>query len=139
TLLSPVQCTDIASRRDAHDAIKKDVDDAAVRRFLLQNLTRDDDHGFKWEPNMQMLLDHLDTTVGFPDVEGTFEDHPVLWIKGEHSDYINDASGAIMRELFPMTPRSQIRDAGHWIHAEPPKHLIETLNYHIASPSHDAR
>ncbi|MDN5742332.1 MAG: alpha/beta fold hydrolase [Yaniella sp.] len=138
TLLSKVQLTDIASRREAHAAIKKDIDDAAVRGFLLQNLTRDDDHGFKWEPNIQMLFDHLDTIVGFPDVEGTFEDHPVLWIKGEHSDYINDASGAIMRELFPMTRRIQIRDAGHWIHAEQPKHFIETLKYYIAGRYDDA-
>ncbi len=132
TLLSKIDLKGISSRQDAHAAIATEIDDAAVRGFLLQNLVRDDEQGFKWEPNIQMLVEHLDAVVGFPEVEGAFESHPVLCIKGENSDYINDESGVIMRELFPMTRRIQIRDAGHWIHAEQPKHFIETLNYYIA-------
>lgn len=65
TLLSKVDLTDITSRREAHAAIKQDIDDAAVRGFLLQNLVRDDNHGFQWEPNIHMLYEHLDTIVGF--------------------------------------------------------------------------
>lgn len=132
TLLNKVDLQAISSRRDAHVAIKTDIDDAGVRGFLLQNLVRADEGGFGWEPNIEMLFDHLDTIVDFPEVDGTFDDHPVLWMKGENSDYINDASAEIMRELFPMTRRIQIRDAGHWVHAEQPKHFIETLNYYVA-------
>lgn len=138
TLLNKVDLSGIGSRREAHAAIKTDIDDAGVRGFLLQNLARDDEHGFRWEPNIEMLYDHLDTIVGFPDVVGTFEDHPVLWIKGENSDYINAESAEVMRELFPMTRRIQIRNAGHWVHAEQPKHFIETLNYYVAGRYDDA-
>lgn len=132
TLLGKIDVSQLKSRTDAHAAVKQDIDDKTVRGFLLQNLVRDDDGGFKWEPNIQMLFDNLDTIVDFPDVDATFDDHPVLWMKGEHSDYINDESAEVMRELFPMTRRIQIRDAGHWIHAEQPKHFIETIDYYIA-------
>ena len=131
TLLK-IDLSSLKSRTDAHAAIKADIRDDAVRGFLLQNLARDGEGGFMWEPNIEMLYDQLDAIVGFPEVETTFEDHPVLWIKGENSDYINDESSDIMRELFPMTRKIQIRDAGHWLHAEQPERFIDTLEYYIA-------
>ncbi|GAA2026254.1 alpha/beta fold hydrolase [Yaniella flava] len=122
----------LTARTDAHAALKTDINDDAVRGFLLQNLVRDGQGGFQWEPNLQMLFDNLGTLSGFPMIDGVFEDHPVLWIKGEHSNYVTDEAGEVMRELFPMTRKIQIRDAGHWIHAEQPKRFIETLDYYVA-------
>lgn len=122
----------LTSRTDAHAKLKSDIDNAAVRGFLLQNLVRDGEGGFTWEPNLQMLFDHLPTIVGFPVVTQTFDKHPVLWIKGAESDYINDEAGVAMRKLFPVTRRIQIRNAGHWVHSEQPKNFIETINYYIA-------
>lgn len=122
----------LGSRRDAHAQLKTDIDHTGVRGFLLQNLIRGDNNTFGWEPNLTMLYDNLPTIVGFPQVTETYHDHPVLWIKGETSDYINDEAGVAMRELFPMTRKIQIRDAGHWVHSEQPKNFIETINYYIA-------
>lgn len=132
TLLTQVDLSSLNSRTDAHAAIKADIESDTVRGFLLQNLVRDGEGGFKWEPNIQMLFDNLPTIVGFPDTDATFEDHPVLWIKGETSDYINDESDKVMRQLFPITRKIQIRDAGHWIHAEQPKRFIDTISYYVA-------
>lgn len=131
TLLK-LDLTDINSRRDAHAKLKTDIDNTGVRGFLLQNLVRDEDGGFAWQPNLQMLYDSLPTIVGFPEVDETFEDHPVLWIKGENSDYINDEATDEMRKLFPMTRKITIRDASHWVHSEQPKIFTETLDYYIA-------
>lgn len=131
TLLK-LELDDLTSRTDAHAKLKSDIDNAAVRGFLLQNLVRDGEGGFTWEPNLQMLFDHLPTIVGFPAVTQTFDKHPVLWIKGAESDYINDEAGVAMRKLFPVTRRIQIRNAGHWVHSEQPKNFIETINYYIA-------
>lgn len=122
----------LTSRTDAHAKLKSDIQEAGVRGFLLQNLVRDGKDGFKWEPNVQMLYDALPTIVDFPEVDETFEAHPVLWIKGSESDYINDESGVAMRKLFPVTRKIQIRDAGHWVHSEQPKNFIQTIDYYIA-------
>lgn len=131
TLLK-IDVDNLKSRTDAHAEIKADIDDDNVRGFLLQNLGRDGAGGFSWDPNLRMLFEYLPTIVGFPEINETFEDHPVLWVKGEHSDYINDESSDVMRELFPMTRKVQIRDAGHWIHSEQPEKFIETIDYYIA-------
>lgn len=123
---------ELTSRTDAHAKLKADIEDSTVRGFLLQNLARDDNKNFAWEPNLQMLYDNLETIVDFPDIDESFDAHPVLWIKGEHSDYINDESTDAMRELFPMTRKIQIRDAGHWVHSEQPKLFAQTIDYYIA-------
>lgn len=131
TLLK-VDLDNLKSRTDAHAEIKEDIDDDNVRGFLLQNLARDGQGGFTWDPNLRMLFDQLPTIVDFPEVNETFDDHPVLWIKGENSDYINDESAVAMRKLFPVTRRIQIRDAGHWVHSEQPQNFTETIDYYIA-------
>ncbi len=121
----------LSSRRDAHAKLKSDIDDARVRGFLLQNLSRDGEGGFVWEPNIQMLYDNLSTIVSFPDVDQIYERHPVLWVKGANSDYIDDEASEVMRELFPMTRKVQIRDASHWVHSEQPQLFTETIDYYI--------
>lgn len=123
---------ELESRNAAHAKLKADIDDSTVRGFLLQNLVRGEDKSFVWEPNLQMLYDNLEDIVDFPDIDDTFDAHPVLWLKGEHSDYINDDSTDAMRALFPMTRKVQIRDASHWVHSEQPKLFTQTIDYYIA-------
>src|SRR5690625_1437859 len=129
---------EVSSRTDAHAKLKSDIQEAGVRGFLLQNLVRDGEGGFVWQPNLQMLYDALPTIVGFPEVEETFDDHPVLWVKGENSDYINDEAEVAMRKLFPVTRKIQIRDAGHWVHSEQSKIFTQTIDYYIAGRYEDA-
>lgn len=131
TLLN-LDLSQINSRRDAHAKLKSDIDDAGVRGFLLQNLIRDDNEGFVWQPNLQMLYNNLATIVDFPEVAHSYDRHPVLWVKGSESDYVNDEAAETMRKLFPMTRKIQIRNAGHWIHSEQPKAFLETIDYYIA-------
>jgi len=129
---------EVSSRTDAHAQLKPDIQEAGVRGFLLQNLVRDGEGGFVWQPNLQMLYDALPTIVGFPEVEETFDNHPVLWVKGEDSDYINDEAEVAMRKLFPVTRKIQIRDAGHWVHSEQSKIFTQTIDYYIAGRYEDA-
>lgn len=121
----------LKSRTDAQQKIKTDIDDPRVSGFLLQNLTRTD-NGFAWEPNLQMLFDNLDDVMGFPNIDAVYDDVPVMWMKGERSNYINDETEVSMRKLFPMTRKVQIRDSGHWIHSEQPQKFMETVNYYVA-------
>lgn len=130
TLLN-LDLSQVSSRRDAHAKLKTDIDDAGVRGFLLQNLIRNDD-GFIWQPNLQMLYNNLATIVDFPDVAQSYDRHPVLWVKGSESDYVNDEAAETMRKLFPMTRKIQIRNAGHWVHSEQPRAFLETIDYYIA-------
>jgi esterase len=46
---------------------------------------------------------------------------PVLFLKGEHSDYIGPQHAEAIRALFPQVTLKIIAGAGHWLHAEKPQ------------------
>ncbi len=115
----------IERRADADAALAEGIDDERVRGFLLQNLRRGPD-GFAWRANLDLLRSDLTTIAGFPEVGGSFE-RPVLWVAGEHSDYVQREHGDAMRELFPSTRLVTIKGAGHWVHSEQPEAFVSTL------------
>lgn len=107
-------------RGDADAALQAAIPQAGVRGFLLQNLTRTQG-GFAWQPNLEMLHGELDAVMGFPDLSGQEFRSPVLWLRGEASDYVADAAMATMATLFPEVVLETITGAGHWVHAEQPE------------------
>lgn len=133
SLLS-VDLAGVDSRTDAHDQLKDKIRSSKVRGFLLQNLrtaSEDEESRYAWEPNLQMLFDHLDTIGEFPDLDVVPFDKPVLWLGGEKSDYINDDAVEPMRALFPQAHRMTLRGAGHWLHSEKPDEFLATLRYFL--------
>lgn len=118
--LALVDLGSLTKRVDASVQLQERIADSAVRGFLLQNLRRSDD-GFEWEPNLALLRAELDTVMGFPDEGERQFGGPVLWIKGERSDYISDEDAPAMRAYFPRTRRITVKDAGHWVHSEQPE------------------
>lgn len=128
-LLSSLAAVDLGaltSRRDAQDALRAAIPNDRVRGFLLQNLGREGDT-FAWEPNLTLLHAELSTIMGFPDLAGARFDRPVLWLRGERSDYVTNADVAPMRALFPKAVRMTVRGAGHWVHSEKPAETIAAL------------
>ncbi len=121
----------IERRADADAALEAEVGDERVRGFLLQNLRRGPD-GFGWRANLDLLRSELSTIAGFPEASGRFE-RPVLWIAGEHSDYVQPEHAAAMRELFPSTRLVTIKGSGHWVHSEQPEAFVSTLRAFLAA------
>ncbi|NDK30915.1 alpha/beta fold hydrolase [Nesterenkonia haasae] len=115
--LAGLDLSELKSRGDANKALLDPIPEDMVRGFLLQSLARTQD-GFRWRVNLKLLRDSLPTIAGFPDIEDTAYDGPVLWVAGEKSDYIKDDYGPTMRELFPRAHLITINNAGHWVHAE---------------------
>ena len=79
---------DALTTRDEADAGLVDgVPDPVVRAFLLQNLRREGD-SWRWQVNLDVLGDDLDTLRGWPEDAAAGlppYDGPVLWIAGETS------------------------------------------------------
>ncbi len=115
----------IQRRADADAALEGQIGDERVRGFLLQNLRRGPD-GFAWRANLDLLQAELSTIADFPDMGASFE-RPVLWIAGEHSDYVLPEHAPAMRKLFPNTRLVTIKGSGHWVHSEQPEAFVSTL------------
>jgi len=121
----------LQKRGDADAILASDVDDPAVRQFLLQNLkhtrTPDDRKGWHWELNLQLLGDHLDEVADWPDVGALSYPGPTLWVAGAESPYIRPEHDERMHRLFPHVRLVTIPKAGHWVHADAPVALTTEL------------
>lgn len=121
----------LGSRGESDRLLAADVDDPAVRQFLLQNLkrTRTAEHrnGWRWELNLDLLGDHLDEVAAWPQIGELSYDGPVLWVGGADSPYIKPEHEPRMRQLFPRVRLVWIPGAGHWVHADAPTALTAEL------------
>jgi esterase len=121
----------LSDRKEAeHFLIEKLPEEGAgTIQFLLKNLSRRADHeggGFEWKMNLNVLwanypriLDKLEGDVPFRK--------PTLFIRGGNSNYIKDVDFPNILQLFPNSTIQTIDNAGHWVHAEKPKELLEAL------------
>ena len=55
------------------------------------------------------------------------DDCPVLFVKGEMSDYITEKDVALIKSLYPGAAIKTIGGTGHWVHAEKPAELFNTI------------
>lgn len=129
--LASVDLTTLDRRGEADERLRDRIDDPRVRGFLLQNLRSRGD-GFAWQANLELLRRELPTIAGFPALEAEF-DHPVLWVDGEQSPYVQDEHGPAMRAHFPRTRSVTIKGAGHWVHSEKPDAFVSTLRIFLTS------
>lgn len=123
---------DLSSRGEADKRLQEPIPQDMVRGFLLQSLTRTN-NGFQWLPNLELLYESLPRISGFPQFDDEQYDGPVLWVAGADSDYVKDEYAATMRELFPRTLQTTVKNAGHWLHAEQPQVFTEVLTRFLSA------
>ena len=109
----------LESREQADRQLAHYVEELPVRQFLLKNLARDSDGGWRWKMNLAAIAEHYDLLRDAP--EGDVFGGPSLFIKGEQSRYIIDDNRVGIQRLFPDAQLRVIEQAGHWLHAEQPQ------------------
>ena len=114
------------SRGDAEDFLKKFIPDTGTRLFLLKNLYWKTKEKLALRLNLEVLKDSM-PQVGEPLPSGFRFEKPVLFIKGEKSDYIQEKDENLISTHFPEYKIIIIPDAGHWVHAENMKIFYEKL------------
>lgn len=108
------------SRQQADGVLEEYVEDEQVRQFLLSNLARDSDGQFHWRINLPVLDRSYDRLRDGIEATSTYEG-PVLFLKGDKSDYINESHRDAVLERFPAAEVKVLKRAGHWLHAEKPE------------------
>ena len=131
--LKDLDISSFTTRADADAALAPAVTDPGVRAFLLQNLHRAPGGGWRWLPNLDLLERALPLISGWPlGVRGSW-DGPVLWLRGSESGYVTEEHIPTMKSLFPRARLVTIKNAGHWLHAEQPDAVGQSLAMFLAS------
>jgi pimeloyl-ACP methyl ester carboxylesterase len=125
----------LTSRAEADQAFTEPVPDPVVRGFLLQNLRRrhdasQDGPGWYWQPNLEVIGDRMDAITGWPGEQLAGlppYGGPVLWVRGDRSDYVGAEHAAAMAALFPRVRKVTVKGSGHWVHSEQPEAFTSVL------------
>ncbi len=117
----------IANRKEADDKLSNFVDEVGIRQFLLKNLERDSDIGFKWKINLEAINNRLQN-IGEATIPVNQIATESLFIRGLNSNYITDNNIEEITKKFPNSRVESIAMAGHWVHAEQPESFLKVVN-----------
>ena len=123
--MAGLDLSSITTRAEADTALAATVDDPALRAFFLQSLDLRQ-HPPQWKLNLAVLEAEMPKIVGWPGTEGRF-DRPALFLTGGESTYVRPEHRETIRALFHKARFARIPGAGHWLHAEAPRALEETV------------
>lgn len=124
--LNAIDIDEVASRQQADEMLAKHVDDFATRQFLLKNLQRKPEGGFKWKLNLPAISANIQK-IGLPlQFEGKFG-KPTLFVRGAKSGYVRDKDLTVIKDIFPAATVETL-DTGHWVPAEKPKEFVELVS-----------
>ena len=124
--LRSVNINKVESRKEVEEHLSKFIEEPGVRLFLMKNLSRKKDGGFQWKMNLEEIY------VNYPKILDNIllEDsvtNDSLFINGAKSDYVTDEDQKFIREYFHNAQFVTIPNAGHWVHAEQPAALVDSL------------
>jgi pimeloyl-ACP methyl ester carboxylesterase len=123
----------IRSREEADHILKQTISSKTIRQFLLKNLKRTVDGKFTWGLNIKALAENMEAIFegiiqpGKTD-PASIPKFPLLFIKGEKSDYLSHDDLDTARQYFPWCEITVIPDSGHWVHAEQPEKFLNAVN-----------
>jgi pimeloyl-ACP methyl ester carboxylesterase len=103
-----------------------------TRQFLLKSLYRKESGTLAWRINIPVIDAQLES-IGR---EITYQEPfvgPVLFVRGEHSQYILDTDTDRITRQFPQATLQTIANAGHWVHADQPQQLDQLVTNFFAS------
>lgn len=127
--IKSVELIHIRSRKEAEESMKTFLGDFGTRQFVLKNLERNEDGGYKWKFNLETLYKDYENILLETNSNNTYNG-PVLFLKGGLSQYIREQDEVMIKKIFPHAEIAIIEEAGHWLHAEKPKAFYEfVLNF----------
>ncbi|MCG8474177.1 MAG: alpha/beta fold hydrolase [Cytophagales bacterium] len=117
----------VVSRQVADRQLSEFIDSPAVRQLLIKNLKKNKQGQYIWRINVSAIAQSYTDISAELSLPGRVYKGPTLFLKGEHSDYLQAEHQALIEQYFPDTRLRVISGAGHWLHADKPDLLLATL------------
>jgi len=116
----------LKNREEANLILKSKIPNDNIRLFLLKNLSRKKEGGYRWKPNLNAIVENYQEIL--ENIKGDIpSDIPSLFIKGGNSDYIQKDDLETIRSFFSESKIETIEGTGHWVHAEKPQELSKLI------------
>lgn len=136
TLLS-IDLKHLNSRDEAEKLLLKKTENKLLCNFLLKNL-KFESNTWSWKINIEGLNRNLHLMMaGIEESAGYLpagnKNFPVLFIKGEKSNYVPSSTFQKIYEIFPGAEIKEIKGASHWLHAEFPDEFALIMQHYIFS------
>jgi pimeloyl-ACP methyl ester carboxylesterase len=111
-------------RAAVEETISKYVPDFGTRQFLMKNVYRETPDQLAFRFNLPVFNKEIEN-IGQALTEGSHFDGPTLFLRGDKSRYIKDEDFDMIKSHFPNAEIKDIKNSGHWLHAENPKDFFE--------------
>ena len=126
-----LRISDATSRKEIDERMSHMIVSEKIRNLIMKNLERETDRGFRWKWNVRALQGNiLNMMEGLPAPRDNYQEitgFPVLFLKGEFSDYLPDGDIPHILKIFPGVEFRVIKNSGHWIHSDNPEAVTEAL------------
>ncbi|GAA3882217.1 esterase [Gibbsiella dentisursi] len=122
--LQAVANANVSQRREAALLMRDYIDEEGVIQFLLKSF-----HNGAWRFNLPVLIQQYEAILGWQDVPAW--PHPVLFISGGLSPYIQDSYRDEITRQFPQARAYVVAGSGHWVHAEKPQAVLRAIHRFI--------
>ncbi len=116
----------LTSRGDAEDFLKEYIPETGVRLFLLKNLYWKTKKQLSLKLNLDVLKENIENIGEALPVDKSYQG-PALFVKGGNSDYIKPEDETDIKRQFPFAEIQEIKNAGHWVHAENMEDFYEAV------------
>lgn len=123
--LNAIPIDRVTSRGEADAILSQFVPEPEVRQFLLKNLQRKPEGGFKWKLNLPVITENIGKIGMDLQFPGKFL-KPTLFIRGSQSPYVKDDDLPRIKEVFPNAAIEAL-PTGHWVPAEQPQEFVRVV------------
>lgn len=127
TAMNALRLDDLKLRTEAENRLEPLVPDWAMRKFLVTNLERSDEGGWRWIVNLPVLTQALPALIQNPLAEEDRFDGPAHFILGGRSRFVSPEDHAAIRRHFPAVRIGILPDAGHNPHLQARADFVRTL------------
>lgn len=129
--LNSVDLNQLHTRGEVEKKLAEQIEDNGTRQFLLKNLYWKADNQLAWRFNLPIIEKDI-AEIGVATESETLVDISTLFVKGELSDYIDISKFESFKKNFPKAEIVEIKNAGHWVHADNPNELLKAVLEFVA-------
>lgn len=119
--LNAVSAAGVITRQEAAQLMRASIKEEGVIQFLLKSF-----QDGEWRFNVPALWDQYENIVGWQPILPW--PHPILFIRGELSPYVQDSYRDDIARQFPSARAHIVAGTGHWVHAEKPDSVLRAIH-----------